>query len=212
MIREKKSEEVPSSLSATARYDGEDVKKQLLEDQHEKCYICERKLGTDFQIDHFKSQENYGSLRQEWKNLFLACGYCNGKKSDRFDNNISPLDVNVEDEIEQRIDFNHNKASFRAVIDDEQHRNTVEMLCRFYNGKQNKRLIKEERFFDEAKQEMISFLRKVYNFQMDSTRENRKIVAEELSVEKEMLGFKYWIILDCHLEEEFKNEIIWNKK
>ena len=40
MIREKKSEEVPLSLSATARYDGEDVKRQLLEDQHEKCYIC----------------------------------------------------------------------------------------------------------------------------------------------------------------------------
>ena len=58
MIREKKSEEVSLSLSATARYDGEDVKRQLLEDQHEKCYICERKLGTDFQIDHFKSQEN----------------------------------------------------------------------------------------------------------------------------------------------------------
>ena len=142
----------------------------------------------------------------------MACGYCNGKKSDRFDNNISPLDVNVEDEIEQRIDFNHNKASFRAVIDDEQHRNTVEMLCRFYNGKQNKRLIKEERFFDEAKQKMISFLRKVYNYQMDSTRENRDIVAEELSVEKEMLGFKYWIILDCHLKDEFINEIKWNKE
>lgn len=85
------------------------------------------------------------------------------------------------------------------------------MLCRFYNGKQNKRLIKEERFFYEAKQKIISFLRKVYNYQMDSTRENRDIVAEELSVEKEMLGFKYWTIIDCHLENEFRNEIIWNK-
>lgn len=46
---------------------------------------------------------------------------------------------------------------------------------------------------------------------MDSTRENRDIVAEELSVEKEMLGFKYWTIIDCHLGNEFRNEIIWNK-
>ena len=127
MIREKKSEEVPLSLSATARYDGEDVKRQLLEDQHEKCYICERKLGTDFQIDHFKSQENYSNLRQDWRNLFLDRGYCNGKTTDRVDNNISPLDVIVADVIKQRIDFNHNKAYFRAELDDEQHSNLEEM-------------------------------------------------------------------------------------
>ena len=51
MIRERKSENVPSSLLTTSQYDGEDVKAQLLEDQHEKCYICERKLGTDFEIE-----------------------------------------------------------------------------------------------------------------------------------------------------------------
>lgn len=37
MIRERKSENVPSSLLTTSQYDGEDVKAQLLEDQHEKC-------------------------------------------------------------------------------------------------------------------------------------------------------------------------------
>lgn len=79
MIRERKSEKVPSSLLTTSQYDGEDVKAQLLEDQHEKCYICERKLGTDFEIEHLKSQENYSKLQRDWSNLFLACGYCNRK-------------------------------------------------------------------------------------------------------------------------------------
>ena len=154
MIRERKSEKVPSSLLTTSQYDGEDVKAQLLEDQHEKCYICERKLGTDFEIEHLKSQENYSKLQQDWSNLFLACGYCNRKKSSSFDDNLCPLDTNIEDEIEQRIDFSRNKASFTTAINDAPHQNTVRMLHVFYNGKQKMRVIKEQRFFDEAKQKM----------------------------------------------------------
>ena len=206
MIRERKSEKVPSSLLTTSQYDGEDVKAQLLEDQHEKCYICERKLGTDFEIEHFKSKNN-----QEWTNLFLACGYCNKKKSSSFDDNLYPLDTNIENEIEQRIDFSRNKASFTTSVDDDPHQNTVRMLHVFYNGKQKMRVIKEERFFDEAKQKMNRFLEKVNTFLMEPTPANRVLVAAELSIEQEMLGFKYWVIRDNHLEAEFKNEIVWNK-
>lgn len=211
MIREEKSMTVPYSLSESQRYDGEDVKSQLLEDHHGKCYICERRLVTDFEIEHFKSKTNYPELIQDWRNLFLVCRYCNGKKSDSFDNNVYPLDVNIEEEIEQRIDFRCNRASFRTVVDDEQHRNTVEMLHVFYNGKQNFRKKKEERFFDYAKQQMIVFLRTINNFMMDATPQNRALVAEELSIDKEMLGFKYWVIRDNNLETEFRNEIVWNR-
>ena len=211
MIRERKNENVPSSLLTTSQYDGADVKGQLLEDQHENCYICERKLSTDFEIEHFKSKNNYPELRQEWTNLFLACGYCNKKKSSSFDDNLYPLDTNIEDEIEQRIDFSSNKASFVTTIDDVPHQNTVRMLHVFYNGKQKMRVIKEERFFDEAKQKMNRFLEKVNTFLMEPTPANRALVAAELSIEQEMLGFKYWVIRDNHLETEFKDEIVWNK-
>lgn len=211
MIRERKIGIIPSSLLTTSQYDGEDVKVQLLEDQHEKCYICERKLGTDFEIEHFKSKNNYPELRQEWTNLFLACGYCNKKKSSSFDDNLYPLDTNIENEIEQRIDFSRNKASFTTSVDDDPHQNTVRMLHVFYNGKQKMRVIKEERFFDEAKQKMNRFLEKVNTFLMEPTPANRALVTAELSIEQEMLGFKYWVIRDNHLEAEFKDEIVWNK-
>lgn len=211
MIRVRKSENVPSSLLTTSQYDGEDVKAQLLEDQHEKCYICERKLGTDFEIEHLRSQEKYSKLQKEWSNLFMACGYCNRKKSSSFDDNLYPLDTNIEDEIEQRIDFSSNKASFVTTINDVTHQNTVRMLHVFYNGKKKMRVIKEERFFDEAKQKMNRFLEKVNTFLMEPTPANRALVAAELSIQQEMLGFKYWVIRDNHLEAEFKDEIVWNK-
>ena len=73
MIRERKSEKVPFSLLNTSQYDGEDVKEQLLKDQHGKCYICERKMGTDFEIEHFKSKNNNPELRQEWTKNGQTC-------------------------------------------------------------------------------------------------------------------------------------------
>lgn len=66
-------------------------------------------------------------------------------------------------------------------------------------------------FFDEAKQKMNRFLEKVNTFLMEPTPANRALVAAELSIEQEMLGFKYWVIRDNHLEAEFKGEIVWNK-
>lgn len=213
MIREKKSENVPASLLKTQLYNGEDVKRQLMEDQHEKCYICERKLTTDFEIEHFKSQNKYPDLAREWSNLFLACGYCNRKKSDSFDNNVNPLTVNIEEDIIQRIDFDNNEAIFQSLVADKQHDNTVRMLNLFYNGKGGKKLrnLKEERFFNYAKQKVIGFMKIVNDYLVNPTESNRDIVAEKLDIDKELLGFKYWIIRDYNLSENFKNNIIWNK-
>lgn len=213
MIKEKKSANVPTSLSSTKKYNGEDVYAQLMEDQHEKCYICERKLVTDYEVEHFKSENNYPELVQDWTNLFLACRYCNGKKSDSFDDNINPLTTNVEEEISQRIDFGQNKAVFITSVSDQQHDNTIRMLNLFYNGKGSGKLrnLKEERFFDYAKQKVISFMRMVNDYIVNPTKSNKNIVAEELSIDRELLGFKYWIICDNHLDTDFKNNIIWNK-
>lgn len=77
MIRIRKSNLIPESLQkeGCTEYNREDVKKQLLADQYEKCYICERKLITDCQIEHFKSQKEYPHLKTEWTNLLLSCNY-----------------------------------------------------------------------------------------------------------------------------------------
>ena len=150
MIRIKKSLCAPASLSTSKQYDGEDVKEQLMKDQHEKCYICERKLVTDFEIEHFKSASNYPHLIQTWENLFLACGYCNRRKSDSFDNNVNPLTTNVEEEISQRINFLQNKAEFTSSVIDVPHTDTIKLLNILYNGKDRikPRNLKEEKFFN----------------------------------------------------------------
>ncbi len=213
MIKERKSTNVPTSLLMTKRYNGEDVYAQLIEDQHEKCYICERKLVTDYEIEHFKSENRYPKLVQEWTNLFLACRYCNGKKSDSFDDNIYPLTTDVEEEICQRIDFGLNKAVFATSVSDPKHDNTVRMLDLFYNGKGDRKLRnqKEERFFNYAKQKVIGFMKIVNDYLVNPTADNKKVVVEELGIDQELLGFKYWIIRDNNLSSNFASNMIWNK-
>ena len=75
MIRVFKSGNIPPSLFTKKAYDEEDVKQQLLDDQHEKCYICERKRDTDFEIEHFKSQKYNDALKYDWYNLLYAYNY-----------------------------------------------------------------------------------------------------------------------------------------
>ena len=212
MIRVFKSPNVPSSLTTTSRYDGEDVKKQLLSDQHDKCYLCERNRDTDFEIEHHKSEHNYPKLIQDWENLYMGCGYCNRKKSDSFDNTLLPKDVNIEDEIEQCMDLSNKKAVFALKVDDEQHKETEKLLNRIYNGTRIGRNFKEKRFFQQALGVYNRFTDLIKAYQKNPNPENEKAIRNELSIDKELLGFKYWIIKkDEVLSQVFANDIIWNK-
>jgi len=212
MIRVYKHPDAPSSLTTTKDYDGEDVKKQLLADQHDKCYLCERNRDTDFEIEHHKSEHNFPGLVQDWDNLYMGCSYCNKKKSDSFDNTLVPKDYNLEDEIEQSIDFANKKAVFLPRVDDEQHNETIELLCRIYNGTKRLRTFKEERFFEQVLGVVNRFADLIKKYQENPSLDNKKAVSDELAIDKEMLGFKYWMVKkDDVLSQVFANDIIWNK-
>ena len=212
MIKVQKSPDVPSSLTTTTAYDGQDVISQLLVDQHDKCYICERNRDTDFEIEHHKSQTNYPDLVQEWDNLFMGCRYCNGKKSSDFDNMLNPKDCPIEEEIEQRIDFANKRALFVTNTHDAQHDETVRLLDRVFNGTKRVRSVKEERFIEQAISVVNKFLDLVVCYLMHPDASTEKAIKDELAIDKELLGFKYWIIRDTPLlYQTFAQDIIWNK-
>jgi hypothetical protein len=215
MIRVRKSTTVPQSLTTTSSYDGEDVKEQLFADQDEKCYLCERTCCTDFQIEHHKSKSegHFPELRQDWDNLFMGCSYCNGKKSDLFDDTLYPATINIEDEIEQRIDFLNKKAVFTSNTNGNHHNQTIGLLSRIHNGTKSLRRIKEERFIEYVISVVNSFLALIKDYQEHPSIETENAVRRELCIDKEMLGFKYWIIKDnADLYRVFAPDIVWNKQ
>jgi uncharacterized protein (TIGR02646 family) len=91
----KKKFEFSSSI-----YAHETVKQALIGVQQGKCCFCERLIGTDGDIEHFRPKQAYkqatgGSLQYpgyywlayEWDNLYLSCPACN----QRHKQNLFPL-------------------------------------------------------------------------------------------------------------------------
>lgn len=215
MIREVKTPNAPSSLSVHNKYDGQDVLDQLFIDHHEKCYLCELKVKQHYQVEHLKSKENFSILKYEWSNLFLSDDYCNGKKSTNFDEILNPIENNIEDIIEQRIDSINRKALFRSSITSVSAQNTIELLNRIFNGTYAPKLRRkrEDEFYKEVERIINAFNKILLNYLINPNPQTEKAVRDELSIDKELLGFKYWIIKDhAELFQVFANDIIWNKQ
>ncbi len=76
------------------------VKQALIEAQHGKCCFCEKKIGAEGDVEHFRPKASfcqgeglplerpgYYWLAYDWDNLLLACPICN----QRFKKNYFPL-------------------------------------------------------------------------------------------------------------------------
>lgn len=72
-------------------YGKPDVVKQLKDDFHNKCYICEMKNLQDPEVEHLLPHKNgkYWDRKFDWNNLFWACGHCNKvKNQEKYDAGI----------------------------------------------------------------------------------------------------------------------------
>ncbi len=213
MIRVYKSPNAPLSLSTTNSYDGEDVLLQLETDHYKKCYLCEKILCIEFQVEHHKSQDNYPELRQDWKNLFWSCSYCNGKKGAHFDNLLDPVTTNIEKEVKQELIFAQKQAVFTPLIQTAAHNDTCKFLTRIHNGTNKLRTKREKNFFDYVMGVINDFYRLVSQYLTSPTEENKDLVRENLQIDKECLGFKYWIIKNnATLYPIFAADMVWNKQ
>ena len=212
MIQLQKTTTAPASLANKDKYDGEDVIDLLAKDHYDKCYICERQLTTDFQVEHLHSQKHYPDEKYNWENLFFVCSYCNGKKSANFDGIVNPTKEAIEEKIVQKLNYRDNKADFIRNDTSKAIEQTIILLKRIFNGKNAIRKVREEKFFKEFISKMNNFEKAINDYLSAPTSETKEVVRELLSIEQEFLGFKYWIIKNNPtLFREFSNNIIWNK-
>lgn len=215
MIREYKHNSAPASLAAQSKYDGLDVVDQLLADQHDKCYLCEMKVKQFYEVEHFKSQKHFPQLKYDWTNLLLSDRYCNGKKQDDFDDILNPYHVSIEDVIEQRIDSINRTAVFASSATSHPTQQTIKLLNRIFNGTYSPKMrnMREEVFYKEVEQRFNAFNKLVLDYLTNPNPQTEGAVRDELAIDKELLGFKYWVIKDTpKLLAVFANDIIWNKQ
>lgn len=185
----------------------------LLANQHQKCYLCEQRTGKSFQIDHLRAQaaNRYPELKYTWTNLFLVCPFCNQRKSEGFDV-LDPTLHNIEDIIIQRIDYELNEVKFESTHADNPHIfQTIQLLGRLFNGKYKIRKPKEQILYKCLQWELVFFMSKLNDYKMNGGNDPKEIIISSLHISKEFLGFKFWIIKDSGLYDEFKEYMVWNK-
>lgn len=212
MIRVRKCASTPSCLQKG--YNAEEVCRQLLADQDEKCYLCERHLGTNYQVEHLSSQNNTApELVNEWGNLYAACEYCNNKKSDRYDLVLRPDKYNIEEIILHQVDFRQKKVLFKSSWDSAEVSRTIQLLSLLFNGKLAFRNLREQRFYDEFIRALNVFQNAIDKYLNGLKEEYYPVIKESLDIKSEYLGFKYAIIMDNPaLRKDFEDLIKWNKQ
>ena len=198
MIHVHKSENPPPEL-ATKGYKDDAVKEQLLTDQHDKCYLCERKVGTDYEVEHLKSEKYYPELVNEWTNLFIACSYCNDRKKEHYDDILNPADFSIEQLISQKYDAQNERFCFEAVgetSDLTARERTIDLLQVLFNGKNHQMLnLKETRFRKEIRIIYIAFQQLINEYLAhDGDAGKKQAIEEALDSKSECLGLKYWLI------------------
>lgn len=215
MIRVYKQEEVPVSLQKEDcnAYNGQDVQEALYVNQYSKCYLSEQNVGKDSEIEHLrpKAEGYFPELKYEWTNLFLASPYCNKRKSNAL-LILDPTQHNIEDLIIQRLDISSKKVVFKSDQNSEKVSDTIQLLNHLHNGKNDIRDRKAKAFYDDIELAVSWFLRLLLQYKEDSSDENRQMLVDSLKIDKEFLGLKYWMIKDYGFEDDFKEDIVWNKK
>lgn len=186
MIKIKRTFPAPESLAIEARkvsgkYDKPDVVKQLREDAHDKCYICEIKGLQDPVVEHLLPHKDgkYPDRKFDWNNLFWACGHCNGvKNQQKYDEGIiNCCDVDPE----ELIDFKliNEVVDVRAKDDtNEKAVLTATLIQEVFSLKNTgMRVYKSEMRFQELNREM----NKLYdNLEKLSKNPDSKVVLRKL--------------------------------
>ncbi len=133
-MTEKAQKAVESLQKAKAKggsYNIEAVNAALREMFHGKCYICENKKITSYQIEHLSAHRGNDDLKYDWNNLFLSCAHCNNTKLGRYEPIIDCTKVNVEELIAFRKKgyFGTDEELIFDMLDsDEKVVNTVRLL------------------------------------------------------------------------------------
>lgn len=215
MIRLRKTYPAPKSLKSKASYNGEDVIGQLLKDHHHKCYLCEKTVTTDFQVEHHCSVDGNPAKAYTWGNLLLACSYCNSKKGNRFDHILHPCKENVEELISIIPDFSRKKilitsSSCLSGISD-----TVLLLDRIHNGtSRGMRTIREDVFYRLFRKEIHDFIKVLREYKEKADSQALSALKSHLIMDRQFLGAKFSILRKDAPEilKTLAASVKWNRK
>lgn len=208
-IERRKTEKAQRAIAAlqeakrrNSTYNTPEVNEALREMFHGKCYICENKEITSYQIEHLRPHRGAAELKYDWDNLFLACSHCNNTKLARFE----PIIDCTREDVEKLIAFRKKgyfgtdeELLFDLLDFREETVNTQGLLREVYYGSTAQKKMEARILRKALRKELSAFKEYVREYQ--EAEEDEKVDLEyllkkELSDSSAFAAFKRWLIRD----------------
>lgn len=199
---QKAVESLQKAKSKGSTYNTEEVNAALREMFHGKCYICENKKITSYQIEHLIAYRGNDDLKYDWNNLFLSCAHCNNTKLGRYEPIIDCTKENVEELIAFRKKGyfgTEEELIFDMLDSDEKTVNTIKLLQEVYYGSTPQKKMEAKILRKILRQELSNFKEYVREYQEaeDEEKEDfRCCIKQQLSDSAPFAAFKRWLIRD----------------
>ena len=201
-----KSRKAVDSLKREKLKDGSynipEVNMALKEMFHGKCYICENKQITSYQIEHLIPHRGNRDLKYDWNNLFLACVHCNNTKLDKFE----PIIDCTKEKVEELIAFRKKgffgtdeKLMFDMLDFRIETQNTVKLLQEVYYGSTPQKKMEATILRRLLRKELSQFKEYVREYREAEDQEKEDLMCElklQLRDSSPFVAFKRWLIRD----------------
>ena len=196
-------------------YNTENVNQALREIFHGKCYICEYKRASSYQIEHLIPHRENVKLKYDWNNLFLVCAHCNNVKLAKYD----PILDCTKEPVDKLIAF-RKKGYFGAKeelefmpvgMGNEAVKNTVSLLKDVYYGTTDQKKFEARIIRRALRKNIAEFKEYVREYQEAESADEKEDIADllkrELRDSSEFTAFKRWLIWDNKMYTELEKYI-----
>lgn len=168
-----------------------------------KCYICENKNITSYNIEHLRPHRNVDKdLKFGWDNLFLACAHCNNIKSDNYEHILDCTKVNIDELIAFRKNGNfawNEKIEITALENNIEVEETVDLLHKVYNGTTAMKKLESCNIRIELRKEISKFIDSINEYveaEGEDKEDAKGLIIRQLKFNSPFVAFKRWIVRD----------------
>lgn len=170
---------------------------------NKKCYICENKNVTSYNIEHLRPHKDENiDLKFSWENLFLACAHCNNIKLANYDNILDCTKVDVDELIAFRkkgnFSWNEN-IEIIALKNSTEIDETVELLQKVYTGTTEMKKLECSNIKKELRNEIAKFIDAINDFNEsdgEDKEDAKNLISKHLKSNSPFAAFKRWIVRD----------------
>nr|WP_302592486.1 HNH endonuclease [uncultured Marvinbryantia sp.] len=183
-------------------YNTPEVNRALREMFHGKCYICENKQVTSYQIEHLHAHRGDRDLKYDWNNLFLACAHCNNTKLGKYEPIVDCTKENVEEMIAFRKKGyfgTEEQLLFEPLIFNEEIMNTIKLLQEVYYGSTPQKRMEAKilrRILRKELSEFKEYVREYREAEDDEKEDLKYLIKQQLENSSSFAAFKRWLIRD----------------